>query len=362
MTITTQKNRKQHEYYASIEQYPFDFPVLQADHLVVYEGVSLDQKTTASYEVFGLGEPEGGYITFSGMQKPQEAALLTLVREVPATQEVDYRPYDAFPAETHEGALDKLTMLIQQHDETLDRVLKAPITSPGEEFDLTVPPVVVNGIWMYDETGTLVAIDLIAALAELAGESGARHRDYFSANMGQTEFECSFRIQNEAVYYNGAMIPKSAYTITDKEGGTVESVLNLNEGCEYAGDIIEVVGFTSVTSMLLGSYLPTIGGTLTGGLRMDADNAITFGPTGLSGIQRDVANIFKIVNADANPIQFGVNNEVVKQLNADRSFSDWLLDAEVADTYREIKWLSVNTTTKVFNVEVNGVAATISYT
>ncbi|NDB66373.1 MAG: hypothetical protein EB165_07905, partial [Euryarchaeota archaeon] len=35
-------------------------------------------------------------------------------RETPITQETDYNPYDAFPAEAHEAALDKLTMIAQE--------------------------------------------------------------------------------------------------------------------------------------------------------------------------------------------------------------------------------------------------------
>ena len=42
------------------------------------------------------------------------AAEIKVWRETPITQEVDYNPYDAFPAETHEGALDKLTMICQE--------------------------------------------------------------------------------------------------------------------------------------------------------------------------------------------------------------------------------------------------------
>ena len=42
------------------------------------------------------------------------AAEIKVWRETPITQEVDYNPYDAFPAESHEGALDKLTMIAQE--------------------------------------------------------------------------------------------------------------------------------------------------------------------------------------------------------------------------------------------------------
>lgn len=37
-----------------------------------------------------------------------------IYRETPITQELNFKPYDAFPAEAHEGALDKLTEICQE--------------------------------------------------------------------------------------------------------------------------------------------------------------------------------------------------------------------------------------------------------
>ena len=41
-------------------------------------------------------------------------ASIVIIRNTDETQEVVYTPFDPFPAKTHEGALDKLTMLIQE--------------------------------------------------------------------------------------------------------------------------------------------------------------------------------------------------------------------------------------------------------
>ena len=45
-------------------------------------------------------------------------AEIRVWRETPITQETDYRPFDAFPAESHEAALDKLTMIAQELDDS----------------------------------------------------------------------------------------------------------------------------------------------------------------------------------------------------------------------------------------------------
>jgi hypothetical protein len=60
---------------------------------------------------------------------PPTGTQLIIVRNVPATQETDYLANDPFPAESHERALDKLTMLVQQVELDADRALKIPLSS-----------------------------------------------------------------------------------------------------------------------------------------------------------------------------------------------------------------------------------------
>jgi archaellum component FlaF (FlaF/FlaG flagellin family) len=62
----------------------------------------------------------GGTFTFT--TAPANGAAVEVVRDVPATQEVDYQAGGAFSAEVHERALDKLTMLAQQLDEKVSFV------------------------------------------------------------------------------------------------------------------------------------------------------------------------------------------------------------------------------------------------
>ena len=47
-----------------------------------------------------------------------------ILREVAIKQETDYVAGDAFPAETHEAALDKLTFITTQLSERIDRTVK----------------------------------------------------------------------------------------------------------------------------------------------------------------------------------------------------------------------------------------------
>ncbi len=362
MTITTETNKTRHVYSVSVTRYPFDFPVLDADHLKVYESVPATGEggiTAASYEATGIGDPAGGYIEFNGPSTPIIGNHITIVREVPYTQEVDYLAYDPFPAETHEGALDKLTMLLQQHAEELGRTIQSPVTGSEEAESIEIPPYTPNGVWMYDEAGNLVAIDILAALAELSGQTASRNRKEFAATQGQQVFECNFAIENEAVFYNGNFIPRSAYSIAD--GALTNSQLTLAIGCEYADDIIEVVSTSSVMSTLLGAYLPLLGGVMEGGIKMNEDKPITFGLSGSSSIRRNIDDIFQILNADAKPMQFGVDNTVIHQINDDKTYTRWLDDAESAGTLVKLDFLSINKTTGKINIAIDGAPGTINF-
>ena len=53
----------------------------------------------------------GGSVTF--VAAPATSVVVLVERSTPMTQEVNYTVYDKFPAETHERALDKLTVQIQ---------------------------------------------------------------------------------------------------------------------------------------------------------------------------------------------------------------------------------------------------------
>ena len=78
----------------------------------------------------------GGSVTFD--VAPADLININLVRVVELSQNVDYQPFDAFPSETHEGALDRLTMQVQQLQEQLDRgILPPPDIPPGE--DVIIP-------------------------------------------------------------------------------------------------------------------------------------------------------------------------------------------------------------------------------
>jgi hypothetical protein len=121
---------------------PFRF--LEAAHLRVIKtsvaGVDADLVLSTDYTVSGAGGSSGSVTLVAALAVGEK---LTVVRNVPATQEADYVPGDAFPAESHEEALDKLTMLTQQNAEEISRSIRVPASDPVTLEQLTADLIVV---------------------------------------------------------------------------------------------------------------------------------------------------------------------------------------------------------------------------
>lgn len=92
-------------------------------------GVETVQTLGTNYTVTGAGSTAGGTVLMT--TAPATGTTLTIVRNVSLTQETDFLPNDRLPAESLEQTVDKLTMIVQQLDERMDRSLVAPVTDSG---------------------------------------------------------------------------------------------------------------------------------------------------------------------------------------------------------------------------------------
>jgi hypothetical protein len=81
---------------------------------------------------------------------------IVILRGTPIVQQVDYVEGDPFPAETHESALDKLTIIATQLQEQLDRSLQVVETSTVT--GIRVDEFQANKALVVDATGTKVAM------------------------------------------------------------------------------------------------------------------------------------------------------------------------------------------------------------
>lgn len=90
-------------------------------------GVESTLALTTHYTLTGAGVPAGGTLTLVSVLASGEKLIIK--RSPAKTQETDYVENAAFPAEAHEEALDRLTMITQDLGEVMARAVTIPISS-----------------------------------------------------------------------------------------------------------------------------------------------------------------------------------------------------------------------------------------
>lgn len=190
------------------------FRFLEDAHLRVVktnsQGVDADLILGIDFFASGAGEANGSVILVAPLATNER---LTILRNVPATQEADYVQNDAFPAESHERALDKLTMIAQQQAEQLGRTLRLGVSvNTNPEFPSPSP----NKFIGWDSAGTRLVNADIAALSEQFVYADWRY-ETFTGDGTQVQYLLAgapSNIANAAVSINGLVkVPVSEFTL-----------------------------------------------------------------------------------------------------------------------------------------------------
>lgn len=157
------------------------FRFLDATHLRVVRtdanGVDATLLLDTDYSVSGVGADTGSVLLTAVLAAGNK---LTIIRNVPATQDADYVQGDAFPAESHETALDKLTMLVQQSGEELSRAIKVGI-SDAPLTPLPPPGARANAVVGFDALGNNTLFPITASVG-----AGDMRVDTFTAGVDFT--------------------------------------------------------------------------------------------------------------------------------------------------------------------------------
>lgn len=183
MTVASTTARLDYAGDGSSKGFPVGFYFLENSHLAVYlrdaNGAETLKQLSNDYTVNGAGEPSGGTVTF--ITAPPAGTSVVIMRNVPLTQDVDYPRNDPFPAATHERAIDKLTMIVQQLSLTLARTLRiAPTDTDGSINAIPSSTARANRTLVFDADGNItVSADdytdnaAAAAASALAAEASA---------------------------------------------------------------------------------------------------------------------------------------------------------------------------------------------
>lgn len=134
MTISSETTKVSYSGNASTTAFAYTFKITASTDLKVYirssagvETLKAEGTGSANYGVSGVGESTGGNVTF--VTAPASGETVVILRDTPKTQATDYTENDPFPADSHEAALDKVTVITQEMQEELDRTLKVSRTS-----------------------------------------------------------------------------------------------------------------------------------------------------------------------------------------------------------------------------------------
>jgi hypothetical protein len=124
------------------DTFAYDFRIEEEDQLTVYQTTDAGALTTLTlttdYTITGVGDDAGGNVV---LNSPLDSGYTLYIRSnYSLTQETDFSSQGAFDPEIHETAMDKITFLLQQQDDQLDRAVKfADSYSGGASAELPAP-------------------------------------------------------------------------------------------------------------------------------------------------------------------------------------------------------------------------------
>ena len=182
MTVSTTTNRASYSGNGSTTAFAYGFKIFaDADLTVIIRssaGVETTKTLTTHYTVSGAGTDSGGNVTFTTGNVPASGETIVILRELTLTQGTDYVANDPFPAESHEDALDRLTMITQQLDEAVGRSLKVSQTNVIATSDFTTSATDrANKILSFDGSGDLTVtegkVDTVTASVSAVSAGGS---------------------------------------------------------------------------------------------------------------------------------------------------------------------------------------------
>ncbi|MDF2797580.1 MAG: hypothetical protein K0R85_324 [Devosia sp.] len=137
MTIASETN-KSGPYFGNgvTTTFEYDFKIDSAAHIRVVAlvgAIERDLVLSNDYTVTGVGDPNGGSVILTA--PPASMVAITLVRNVPFTQEIDLQNQGAFFAETIERGLDLSVMRDQQLAEEMSRTIKVPTSGDAQSLE-----------------------------------------------------------------------------------------------------------------------------------------------------------------------------------------------------------------------------------
>lgn len=246
--------------------FPFTFPVLASDDLVVY----VDHAVATGYAITGIGDANGGEIEFN--TAPASGTLVTLLRRTEGIRETEFVDGGPFRAAAINAELDRVMLLIQEDREEISRALRGQPVETGTNFCLPTTGARANKLLGFDSAGLPVAYgtaelptsgDASGAMVTANGATTARAlgehlaarvnvRDFGAIGDGITNDSAAFAAAVAAAQGRAALVYVPASPTAYVLGSTLvlDGVAMLGDG---AGSVLKVGMATGVGVQLTGS-------------------------------------------------------------------------------------------------------------
>jgi hypothetical protein len=160
--VETTINKVQYDCDGVETDFDFTFKIFNKTDIRVIiadtDGVETELIYITDFSVHAINNnfTSGGTVTTVATYSSEYT--ITIIREVELTQESDYVENESHPAAVYENDLDKLTMMVQQLEEKLNRALLVPVSD--EAVSLEIPPIPsrTSRYAAYDAEGSPIAV------------------------------------------------------------------------------------------------------------------------------------------------------------------------------------------------------------
>lgn len=209
MTISTTASRISYNGNGVTTIFAFPYRFLANGDLVVVSvsstGVETTNILTTNYTLSGAGDDAGGSVTM--LVAPAAGTRLIIYRDTEIVQETDYISGDPFPAETHERALDRLTMICQEISPNTDRAIRVPV-GDSSTLNTTLPAAVdrLDKFIVFDATTGATELSTVtqtqvasAVAAAYAAGSTADAVTYLAEGVGAVSRSVQARLRDQAI-------------------------------------------------------------------------------------------------------------------------------------------------------------------
>jgi hypothetical protein len=307
MTLLATSSKVLYTGNGSNKNFPIPFHYNADTEVVVYlrdESVSPPTETLKTnpthYSI------SGGNVVM--VTAPTAQQKLLIKRVLPLDQEASYSASGAFPAATHEGVLDRIVMMLQQHEEMLGRVPQLPITL---NQSVALPEPVTNSVLGWDSHGNLIntpnplAVDDIVPEVADTGSVGTGAKPFHEVNATTLKGALTGNVTGNVSGSAGSFTGNLAGDVTGPQGTTAvatvgtssaanvhsaELAANAATNLNTAGTIVKRDGSGNFSAGTISAALSgnaTTAGTATdfsGNLAGDVTG--TQGTTAISGLAR----------------------------------------------------------------------------